>query len=123
MPSPGFSDPAVASIPPAGNLYFADDLAASATIPSSQIYASTLVGPGTSEAATGRLHTVSLMFGGGTATTPEGAPIVNAAESSRGHISDVLNFHGSPAPWVLIGILIVAGLLHLSAGASGKVQL
>jgi hypothetical protein len=55
------------------------------------------------------------MFGAGTAYTGEGEHIVNASESSRGHVSEILNFHGSPAPWVLIGILLVAGILHLEA--------
>jgi hypothetical protein len=60
------------------------------------------------------LHGPSLMFGAGK-YTGDGEPIVEASKSSRGHVSEILNFHGSPAPWVLIGILMVAGILHLSA--------
>ncbi len=62
-----------------------------------------------------------LMFGQGTATTGGraeaggGEAIVNTAGSPRGHVSELLNFHGSPAPWILIGLLLAAGLLHLSA--------
>lgn len=58
-----------------------------------------------------------LMFGQGTAMTGGGEPIASAAKSSRGHWSEIFNFHGSPAPWILLGILIVAGFLQLGASA------
>jgi hypothetical protein len=95
MPSPrGFDDPALASIPPAGNLFFNADVAIAA--------------PGTRFPEGGSAQLVdrtppALMFGG--------------------HWSEIFNFSGSPAPWILIGVLLVAGLLHLSANARGKVEL
>ncbi len=53
-------------------------------------------------------------------TADNGEAIVNTASTptGRGHVAELLNFHGSPAPWILIGLLLAAGLLHLSA--SGK---
>jgi hypothetical protein len=56
-----------------------------------------------------------LMFGAGIATTGSGEAIVNTAGGPKGHVAELLNFHGSPAPWILIGLLLAAGLLHLSA--------
>lgn len=113
---PGFADPAVASVPPAGNLYFQADQAVAAKSPGEQL-AENLKEP----ALRSNVYDVdgqvgpSLMFGAGV-MTGEGQPIVSAANQTSGHWSEVLNFHGSPAPWVLIGILIVAGVLHLSGG-------
>ena len=58
----------------------------------------------------------ALMFGSGSeALTGSGEAVVNTAGSPKGHVSEILNFHGSPAPWILIGLLLAAGLLHLSA--------
>ena len=34
------------------------------------------------------------------------------------HWSSVLDFHGSPAPWVLLGILVLYGWLHVSVRAN-----
>jgi hypothetical protein len=119
MPVPGFDDPALASLPPGGNLYFQQDAAVAALIPSEQFRDPR--GPGHAQAVD--RTPPDLMFGGGVATNGAGEQIVHAADSSGGHWSEVLNFHGSPAPWILIGILLVAGLLHLSANARGKVEL
>jgi hypothetical protein len=49
------------------------------------------------------------------AVADNGEAIVNTASAPRGHWTELLNFHGSPAPWILIGLLLAAGLLHLSA--------
>jgi hypothetical protein len=114
MPSPrGFDDPALASIPPAGNLFFNADVAIAA--------------PGTRFPEGGSAQLVdrtppALMFGG---VNGQGEQIVHAANNAtgRGHWSEIFNFSGSPAPWILIGVLLVAGLLHLSANARGKVEL
>lgn len=123
MPSPGFTDPAVASIPPAGNLYYGADVALSGSpgLPAQELQGGNMVGnAGTVEYhSTGR--SVNLMFGGGTTGSGEAIPM--ASEAAKGHWTEVFNFHGSPAPWILFGILIVAGLLHVSAGAKGKVEL
>lgn len=114
----GFSDPAVASPESSGNLYFAQDVAVATKIHGTPIIEDPGVTPGYSNQ-----QTPSLIFGEGTATTGSGEAIVSAANSSRGHWSDVLNFHGSPAPWVLMGILLAAGLLHMSANAKFKGEL
>jgi hypothetical protein len=118
--TPGFDDPALASLPPGGNLYFAAD----------QAVASKIVGPPAREPhSTGHGQAMdtrppSLMFGERTATTSQGEAVVNAAhQSGTGHFSEILNFHGSPAPWILLGILLAAGLLHLSANAKFRGEL
>lgn len=116
MAVPGFDDPAVASLAAGGNLYFAAD----------QAVASKLTGdwPRSEGAARGQQAdqkgAVSLMFGEGEAITSSGEAVVSSANSSRGHVSEILNFRGSPAPWILIGLLLAAGLLHLQAGESLK---
>lgn len=116
MPVPGFDDPAVAALAPAGNLYFEADQAVAA-----KLAEGTPRGlPRGQQADTGGS---SLMFGQGEALTSSGEAIVSSANSSRGHFSEILNFQGSPAPWILIGILLAAGLLHLSAGGSIKGEL
>lgn len=114
----GFDDPRLASVPPGGNLYFAADQAIASKTPAELTVDPG--GPGRAQARdlygpAGEDLSPKLMFGEGTAYTGEGAPIVKASGSSRGHVSEILNFHGSPAPWVLIGILLVAGILHLEA--------
>jgi hypothetical protein len=117
VPVPGFDDPAVAAPNSDGNLYFEADAAVA-----TKVHATPTVELG----APGQAFDTSvpnLMFGEGTATTGSGEPIVSAAKASRGHWSEIFNFHGSPAPWVLIGILLAAGLLHLSAQARLKGQL
>jgi hypothetical protein len=111
MPVPGFDDPALASVNSEGNLFYAQDVAVAAKIPGSPIVE--LGGPGQAMDTSAP----SLMFGGGTATTGRGENIVQASQASRGHVAEILNFHGSPAPWILIGILLVAGILHLEGSA------
>lgn len=51
-----------------------------------------------------------------TIATPEGTA------TGLGHWSDVLNFHGSPLPWVLVILVVILFLSHLSlrAGAGGE---
>lgn len=120
MPTPGFPQPALASVPPAGNLYFQADQAVAAKSPGELQFGDK--GPTYGQQVD--LTPPPLMFGEG-AITGNGEVIVKAQNASRGHVSDILNFHGSPAPWVLIGILLAAGVLHLSAkgqlGFGGKV--
>ena len=122
MPTPGFDDPRLASLPPAGNLYFELDRAVGAKIPGSEQFADPR-GPGHAQARDSAV--APLMFGTGTATTASGDAIANASTNptGRGHVSEILNFHGSPAPWILLGILLAAGLLHLSAQGRFKGEL
>lgn len=120
---PGSESPALASLPPAGDLYFPASIGVAAKNPGEVIRG------GGRSASTGAQSLDSeapkLMFGSPATYTGNGEPIVHASQSSRGHVSEILNFHGSPAPWVLFGILLVAGMLHLSAqgklGFGGRV--
>lgn len=116
MATPGFDDPATASIPTSPNLYFGADQAVAVKNPGRVAPGSYASQMGTRSAAD-NLRMAPLMFGGeavkgdGTAV----AVVSNSPTGSRGHVAEVLNFHGSPAPWILIGLLLAAGLLHLSA--------
>lgn len=53
------------------------------------------------------------MNGSGTAAT---TPV----SLQNSHWSSVLDFHNSPAPWILIGILLLYGWIHVSVRAGGK---
>lgn len=117
---PGFTDPALASIPPAGNLYFQADQAVASKSPGERRIDYIAGSPRAQIVDMPGGSGPNLMFGAG-AMTASGEHIVKAANQTRGHWTEVLNFHGSPAPWVLIGILLVAGVLHLSA--EGKMGL
>ena len=110
---PGFDDPATASIPPAENVYFSADQAVAAKDPGRVTAGAYGTAYGTTSGA-GNLQTSPLMFGSEKVTS-QGEAVVDASKSSRGHWSEIFNFHGSPAPWILIGLLLAAGLLHLSA--------
>lgn len=114
MSVPGFQDPAVASLAPAGNLYYQADASQAVKVPSQEVIA----GGGTMGQSVDA-GAPSLMFGGPEKFTGQGEAIVTAASQAatggRGSVKEILNFHGSPAPWILIGILLVAGILHLSA--------
>lgn len=103
------ADPAVAAAPDEGNLYFG----AQVTNPGQQYF-----GGGRSSGTGAQAVDASapeLFFGNSGNYTDKGEPIVHASNASRGHVGEILNFNGSPAPWVLLGILLVAGILHLSA--------
>jgi len=116
MAVPGFAQPATATRAPGGNLYFTADQA---------IKSPGLVGISGNNSRgyprAGNVASPALMFGAGEATTGTGEPIVNTANSAtgKGHVSEILNFHGSPAPWILILLLLAAGVIHLSASARG----
>jgi hypothetical protein len=43
-----------------------------------------------------------------TISTPEGSPA-----PAIGHWSDVLNFHGSPMPWILVALIAIVFISHL----------
>jgi hypothetical protein len=38
------------------------------------------------------------------------------APPSRAHWSEILDWHGSPAIWILVALLLVVGIMHFSAG-------
>ena len=116
MAVPGFNDPATASIPTAANLYFEADQAVAVKNPGEVSPGAYPTAFGSTSGATNLQHS-SLMFGEG-AMTGDGEHIVHAATASQGHIGEILNFHGSPAPWILMGILLAAGLLMFQAKGS-----
>lgn len=121
MAVPGFDDPALASLPPAGNLYFTQDTAVASRDPGEPGPGHYATQGGTRSPATD-LQTSPLMFGQEKFTS-QGEAVVHASDqiTGRGHWSEITNFHGSPAPWVLIGILLVAGLLMFSAKGEARV--
>lgn len=118
MSVPGFDDPALASQLTSENLYFAADQAVMVKNPGEVSPAGYPTAGGTRSEAID-LQLSPLMFGQG-AITGDGEPIVHAANASEGHWSEITNFHGSPAPWILIGILLAAGLLMFSAKGTVK---
>ena len=118
----GFTEAPTASRLTSTNLFFSADQAVAAGNPG-------LTGPAGHDAygrpRAGALAPAALMFANPSTTAPSGEPIVNVAGASKGHVSEILNFHGSPAPWILIGLLVIAGIIHLQvsggARASGSV--
>jgi hypothetical protein len=110
------NSPGVAAIPTSGDLYFQ---AVAVKDPGEIQPGGTVTSMGTTGHAD-NLQVPSLMFGAGEKYTSKGEAVVGPAVNpgvTKGSWKEVLNFHGSPAPWVLIGILLVAGILHLQAGA------
>jgi hypothetical protein len=111
MPTPpGYDYPPPSALPAGGNLYFASS--AGIHDPGEVIRGGSRSDPSGAQALDAAAP--DLMFGEAAGLTSQGEPIKNVANSSRGHVSEILNFHGSPAPWVLLGLLLVAGILHLS---------
>jgi len=109
----GFPEPATASRPSAGtSLYFEADR----SVPNPGKTGTTGNNPFGNPIEGQSTPPAPLLFGSGSeSVSGSGEPIVNTARAPKGHVSEVLNFHGSPAPWILIGLLLAAGLLHLSA--------
>lgn len=107
----------VASIPVSGDLYFESSVAIKD--PGEVQPGGVVDSKGTSGHAA-NLQTAPLIFGSGQKYTSKGeavvGPAVNPGAAHKGSWKEVVNFHGSPAPWVLLGILLVAGILHLQAG-------
>lgn len=60
--------------------------------------------------ASGSMTGLGMNGSGTAATTP--------VSQMQNHWSSVLDFHNSPAPWILIGILVLYGWLHLSVRAN-----
>lgn len=112
----GFKDPAVAAIPVSGDLYFEPSIAIkNPGEVSSDVASSKMMG--TSGHAAYLDSTP--FFGAGTSYTASGEAVTGPAVTPGTHVisswKDAFNFHGSPAPWVLIGILLVAGILHVQS--------
>lgn len=107
----GFAEPATATRPSPPSLYFPADRALPAPGRTGTTGNNQFGNPLESSAR----PPAKLMFGSTGALTDNGEAIVNTAGSPKGHAGEILNFHGSPAPWILIGLLLAAGLLHLSA--------
>jgi hypothetical protein len=66
----------------------------------------------------GNLQTAPLAFE--TDAVSGGQAVANAANASKGHVGEVINFRGSPAPWILLGLLLLTGLLVVSAEVKAK---
>ncbi len=54
----------------------------------------------------------------GQASTVPGVPV----SQQQAHWSSVLDFHNSVAPWVLLGILLLYGWIHLSVRGPGRAR-
>lgn len=117
MPTPaGFDDPRLAALPQAANPYYSSTLAIAGA---GNVLRKHLDEPGYGQQRD--RNTAGLMFGAG-AYTREGEPIPTATNKTpsvagRGHIGELLDFHGSPAPWILIFALLALGALHLEGKA------
>lgn len=61
---------------------------------------------------TGQMAGLGMNGSGTAATTSPGL--------QQPHWSAVLDFHNSPAPWILLGILLLYGWIHVSVRAGGK---
>ena len=47
-----------------------------------------------------------------------GTAVTSPVSQTLGHWSSVLDFHNSTAPWILLGILLLYGWIHLSVRAN-----
>ncbi len=113
---PGAVDPAVAANPPGGDLYFQ---------PAAGLASPGEVGPAggypTNQGTTGHagdLQTAPLAFE--SESVNGGQAVALASNASKGHVGEVINFRGSPAPWILLGLLLLFGLLVVSAEVKAK---
>lgn len=108
MPSPpAFGLAALASTPPAGDIYFPSELATPA---------GAMTGFAAGSPVVNSANTAGIMG-------PAVQTVHQATGGPAGSWREVLNFHGSAAPWVLIGILLVFGLMQLEAkGRVGRAK-
>jgi hypothetical protein len=114
---PGGSQTGVAANPPGGDLYFGE--AAALASPGEQAPAGAYT---KSQGTTGhadQLETAPLAFNS-ESTSPTGEAVPLASNASKGHVAEVLNFRGSPAPWIGIALLLLFGLLVVSAEVKAK---
>lgn len=62
--------------------------------------------------------------GGGPQVAPGGSAVELPVSQQTGNTwRDILNFHNSPAPWILIAILLIYGWTHVSYRARGTAEL
>jgi hypothetical protein len=108
---PGAPDTAVAANPPGGDLYFpqAAGLASPGEVGPAGGYATSAGSTGHA----GDLQVAPLAFE--TPGNSGGQTVPLASNAIKGHAKEVLNFRGSPAPWILLGLLLLMGLLVVSA--------
>jgi hypothetical protein len=113
---PGTLDPAVAAAPPGGDLYFpaAAALASPGEVGPAGGYPTNMGVTGHA----GNLQVAPLAFE--TDATSGGQAVAHAANASKGHYTEIVNFRGSPAPWILLGLLLLTGLLVVSAEVKAK---
>lgn len=57
---------------------------------------------------------------GGAPFGAAGGEVVPPSRRLKGHVSELLDWQGSPAIWVLAAILIAIGVLHLGGGFKGS---
>lgn len=108
---PGTMDPAVAANPPGGDLYFAS--------------AAALASPGVPHGPEGynrfgttgyadNLRLAPLVFETERNTGGKDTALASNA-GAGGHVKELLNFRGSPAPWIGLALLLLFGILLISA--------
>ncbi|HWY91072.1 MAG TPA: hypothetical protein VNY31_10410 [Solirubrobacteraceae bacterium] len=111
---PGATDPAVAANPPGGDLYFsqAAGIASPGEVGPAGAYATAF---GTTGHASD-LQTAPLAFSS-ERIDESGNEIALAQHnaSGKGHVTEVLNLKGSPVPWIGLALLLLVGLLVISA--------
>jgi hypothetical protein len=115
MPSPaGFDDPRLAALPQSPNPYYSDTLSIAGA---GEVLRMHLDEPGYGQRVD--RNAAPLMFGAGAVTSAgEAVPLASdQAPGTRGHVSEMLNFHGSPAPWILLFALLALGALHVEGKA------
>jgi hypothetical protein len=109
---PGTVDPGVAASPPGGDLYFAS--AASIASPGVPLSPEGSYNAFDTTGNAGNLRVAPLMFESPTNAGGQSVALASQA-AGGGHVSEVLNFRGSPVPWIGIALLMLFGLLVLTA--------
>ncbi len=114
---PGGSQSGVAANPPGGDLYFG--AAASLESPGEQAPAGAYTKAQGTTGHAQNLQTAPLAFEN-EGTSPAGEAVPLASNAAKGHVGEILNFRGSPAPWIGVALLLCFGLLVVSAEVKAK---
>ncbi len=109
---PGTVDAGVAANPPGGDLYFGS--AAALASPGESIAGEGAYSQFGTTGNAGNLRIAPLMFEGPANQGGQAVALASNAEGG-GHVSEVLNFRGSPVPWIGLGLLLLFGLLVMTA--------